>query len=90
MRRKISKRKRRDAIKSGLRIVSEQWVRKTGWARKDIGFSISGEYEGYKITCSGFDELEAYSMLLDFIKDEEMVRWITKNVCNQDSLEILT
>ena len=65
MRRKISRRKRKEALARGVKIVREEWVREPGWKRKDIGYAVEGEYRGWKLAACGHDELEAFHGLME-------------------------
>lgn len=65
MRRKISRRKRKEALARGVKIVREEWVREPGWKRKDIGYAVEGEYRGWKLVACGHDELEAFHGLME-------------------------
>lgn len=88
MRKKISKRRRRESIALGARIIREGWIREPGWKRKDAGYEVKAEFNGLEIVSSGNDELDTYHLLLDFIKDEGFLSWITQNNYSQRELEI--
>ena len=68
MRRKISKRKRKEAISLGAQILSEHWIREPGWKRKQIGYGVKAMFDGWTISSAGYDELDAYHLLLDCLK----------------------
>ncbi len=66
MRRKISKRKRRDILRKGGVFDEEEWLYEIiDGAKEKIGFSAHVLYLGWKIYGCGRDELEAYRNVLD-------------------------
>lgn len=66
MRRKISKRKRRDILRKGGVFVQEEWLYEIIDGRKEkIGFTAHVYYLGWKIHGCGRDELEAYRNVID-------------------------
>ena len=66
MRRKISKRKRRDILRKGGEFVKEEWLYEIIDGRKEkIGFTTHVLYFGWKIHGCGRDELEAYRNVID-------------------------
>lgn len=66
MRRKISKRKRRDILRKGGEFDKEEWLYETfDGAKEKIGFSAHVNYFGWTIYGCGRDELEAYRNVLD-------------------------
>ena len=66
MRRKISKRKRRDILRKGGVFDKEEFLYETiDGIKEKIGFSAHVMYLGWKIYGCGRDELEAYRVVLD-------------------------
>ena len=66
MRRKISKRKRRDILRKGGVFNKEEWLYEIINGRKEkIGFCAHVYYLGWKIHGCGWDELEAYRNVID-------------------------
>ncbi len=72
MRRKISKRIKKNATRLGATIVKERWVKRPELKRKEWGYSVIANYNGWSITSLGKDELDAYRGLLDTITDDEI------------------
>ena len=68
MRRKISKRLKRQCIKEGAVIIKEEFVREPCWRRKDCCFTAEVKFRGWTYFANGFDALEAYRCLLDDIR----------------------
>lgn len=67
MRRKIAKRKRREALRRGASISYEQFRRETGWRRKDCGYVVEFLYNGHRCLCLDDDILGAYQGVLEAI-----------------------
>ena len=66
MRRKISKRKRRDILRKGGVFDEEEWLYEIiDGAKEKIGFSAHVLYFGWEIYGCGRDELDAYRNVLD-------------------------
>ena len=74
MRRKISKRLKKNATRLGVTIVKERWLKYPKWKRKEWRYSVITNYNGWSITSLGKDELDAYRELLDTITDVECCR----------------
>lgn len=73
MRRKFAKQKRKNLIHNGANIIKEYWI-KDSWIRKQCGYSVNFNYNGYNFICAGFDELDAYKLALDCLIDEEIFK----------------
>lgn len=76
MRAKIAKKLRRDALRRGAVITREgmtftkRELRKYKFTRKDNGYSVTVEYEDFKIHACGRDMLDAYRSLLWMMDDD--------------------
>lgn len=76
MRAKIAKKLRRDALREGAVIVREgmvfnkQEMRKYNFPRKSNGYSVTAEYNDFKLHACGDDILDAYRNLLWMMDDE--------------------
>lgn len=67
MRRKIAKRKRREALRRGASIVYERFNQEPGWRRKDCGYAVEFLYNGYRCLSLDDDILSAYQGVLEAI-----------------------
>lgn len=80
MRRKIAKRVRREILRRGVTIAREGWIYPDGSrSRKDRGFVVVVECNGWKIHSVDDDELGAYKMALDCVKYDCDEPWTGPN-----------
>lgn len=81
MRHKIAKRCRREILRRGATILKEGWVYGDSGLkdRKDRGFEVDLEYNGWKIYSLDDNELWAYKMALDCVKHDCDEPWTGPN-----------
>ena len=75
MRRKIAKKRRKLLLQSGAKDIEEYWI-KDSWIRKQCGYSVNFNFNGYHFMCAGFDELDAYKLALGCLTDEEVLNML--------------
>lgn len=64
---RIAKRRRKDILRSGAKIISEGYIRERGWKRKDCGFGVKIEHpSGMIVSCAGRNPLAAYQIALEW------------------------
>lgn len=78
---RIAKRKRKQILKAGSKIIEEGHVRECGWKRKDCGFCVKIKHpSGLIATCCGKNPLSAYKMALEWALSDGNPQYIEYEV----------